>query len=189
MERGPFLVTTPIYYVNDVPHIGHAYTTIAADAIARFQRLCGREVFFLTGTDEHGKKIETAAKEKNSTPQKLSDEVSPRFQELWKKLSISNDDFIRTTQERHKQGVRHFWKELEKKGQIYLGDYEGLYCTPCEAYYTEKELENGSCPVHKRPVERLKESTYFFKMSAFGHWLHKTVSEGEFSVEDRKSVV
>ncbi len=183
MNRGPFLVTTPIYYVNDVPHIGHAYTTIAADAIARFQRLCGRDVFFLTGTDEHGKKIETAAKEKNSTPQKLADEVSPRFQELWKKLSISNDDFIRTTEERHKQGVRHFWKELERKGQIYLGDYEGLYCTPCEAYYTEKELENGNCPVHKRPVERLKESTYFFKMGALGRWLHKTVSEGEFSVE------
>lgn len=178
MNKGPFLVTTPIYYVNDVPHIGHAYTTVAADVLARFQRLIGREVFFLTGTDEHGKKIEQAAQEKGMKPRELADQVSRRFVELWEKLEISHDRFIRTTDPEHIRGVQHFWKQVEKNGQIHPGEYEGLYCTGCEAYFTEKELDEGLlCPIHKKPVQRLKESSYFFRMSEHGSWLHSYIIE------------
>ncbi len=167
-----FYVTTPIYYANDVPHLGHAYTTVAADVIARYKRMMGYEVYFLTGTDEHGKKMQEAAEAKGARSDadvlKFCDEVVPNFQKLWQRLVISNDDFIRTTQERHKTVVRKFWKTVQARGDIYKDRYEGLYCTACEEFYTEKELENGNCPIHKKPATKLAEESYFFRMSRFG---------------------
>jgi methionyl-tRNA synthetase len=166
--RKTFYVTTPIYYVNDVPHIGHAYTTIAADTIARYKRMCGLDVFFLTGTDEHGQKIELAAKEKGITPKELADSVVERFKNLWSALNISYTKFIRTTDEAHKKTVQRVFTEMQKKGDIYLGDYEGWYCTPCETYWTETQLMDGNvCPSCGRQTERLKEPSYFFRMSKY----------------------
>lgn len=166
-----FYVTTPIYYVNDVPHIGHSYTTVAADVLARYKRLKGYEVFFLTGSDEHGQKVEKAAQTNGETPLELADRVVKRFQSLWEKLGISNNDFIRTTQERHKQGVSAIFKQLLDQGDIYLGEYEDWYCTPCETFWTETQAIDGTCPDCNRPVEKLKEESYFFKMSAYGERL------------------
>lgn len=163
-----FYVTTPIYYVNDVPHIGHSYTTVAADVLARYKRLKGYEVFFLTGSDEHGQKVEKAAQTNGETPLELADRVVKRFQSLWEKLGISNNDFIRTTQERHKQGVSAIFKQLLEQGDIYLGEYEDWYCTPCETFWTETQAIDGACPDCNRPVEKLKEESYFFRMSAYG---------------------
>lgn len=163
-----FYVTTPIYYVNDVPHIGHSYTTVAADVLARYKRLKGYEVFFLTGSDEHGQKVEKAAQTNGETPLELADRVVKRFQSLWEKLGISNNDFIRTTQERHKQGVSAIFKQLLDQGDIYLGEYEDWYCTPCETFWTETQAIDGTCPDCNRPVEKLKEESYFFKMSVYG---------------------
>ncbi len=163
-----FYVTTPIYYVNDVPHIGHAYTTVAADVLARYKRLKGFDVFFLTGSDEHGQKVEKAAQTSGETPLELADRVVKRFQALWTKLGISNSDFIRTTQERHKKGVTNIFKQLIEQGDIYLGEYEDWYCTPCETFWTETQVEDGKCPDCNRQVEKLKEESYFFKMSAYG---------------------
>ncbi|MBI3398807.1 MAG: methionine--tRNA ligase, partial [Deltaproteobacteria bacterium] len=162
-----FYVTTPIYYVNDVPHIGHAYTTIAADCIARYKRLRGYDVFFLTGTDEHGQKVEKAALSSGLKPVELADKVVVRFKDLWKRLNISNNDFIRTTEEKHKRAVEHFWKKVLANGDIYLGEYEDWYCTPCESFFTEKQLIDRKCPDCKRPVEKLKEPSYFFRMSKY----------------------
>lgn len=139
-----FYLTTPVYYVNDVPHLGHAYTTIAADALARYKRLKGYEVFFLTGTDEHGDKINRAAKEKGITPIELADQVVSRFQNLWKKLSISNDDFIRTTESRHTQVVSKVFQRLYEQEDIYRGTYKGWYCVPCESFWLEPQLRNGN---------------------------------------------
>lgn len=166
-----FYLTTPIYYVNDVPHIGHAYTTLAADVLARYKRLKGYDVFFLTGSDEHGQKVEKAALAGGETPLELADRVVKRFQALWEKLGISHSDFIRTTQERHKQGVSHIFKQLMDQGDIYLGEYEDWYCTPCETFWTETQAEDGKCPDCNRPVEKLKEESYFFRMSAYGERL------------------
>ena len=162
-----FYVTTPIYYVNDVPHIGHAYTTLAADVIARYKRLKGFDVFFLTGTDEHGQKVEKAATMAGETPLELADRVMKRFQSLWEKLEISHTDFIRTTQERHKKGVSEFFKRVQEKGDIYLGEYEDWYCTPCETFWTETQLIDYKCPDCNRPTEKLKEESYFFRMSKY----------------------
>ena len=162
-----FYVTTPIYYVNDVPHIGHAYTTLAADVLARYKRLMDHEVFFLTGTDEHGQKVEKAAFAAGETPLELADRVMKRFQALWEKLGISYTDFIRTTQERHKRGVAHIFSQLMEKGDIYLGEYEDWYCTPCETFWTETQLIDNKCPDCNRPVEKLKEESYFFRMSKY----------------------
>jgi methionyl-tRNA synthetase len=162
-----FYVTTPIYYVNDVPHIGHAYTTVACDVLARYKRARGYEVFFLTGTDEHGQKVEKAALAQGETPLQLADRVMKRFQGLWEKLNISNDDFIRTSQERHIQGVQELFDLLQKKGDIYLGEYEDWYCTPCETFWTETQLLNGCCPDCGRPTEKLREASYFFRMSKY----------------------
>lgn len=161
-----FYITTPIYYVNDKPHIGHAYTSIACDVMARFMRLDGRKVKFLSGTDEHGQKVEQSAKNLNITPQKLADENSKHFRELLKTLNISNDDFIRTTEARHKQGAQAFWKALVKSGYIYLGKYSGWYSVRDEAYYQESELVEGKAPTGA-PVEWVEEPSYFFKLSAF----------------------
>jgi methionyl-tRNA synthetase len=162
-----FYITTPIYYVNDVPHIGHAYTTLACDVMARYKRSRGFEVFFLTGTDEHGQKVEKAAETKGETPLELADRVVKRFQALWDKLDISHTDFIRTSQERHKKGVRELFRKIEASGDIYLGAYEDWYCTPCETFWTETQLLDGCCPDCGRPTEKLKEESYFFRMSKY----------------------
>jgi methionyl-tRNA synthetase len=162
-----FYVTTPIYYVNDVPHIGHAYTTLAADVLARYKRLKGFDVFFLTGTDEHGQKVEKAANAAGETPLELADRVMKRFQALWDKLEISNTDFIRTTQERHKKGVSTLFQRVLDKGDIYLGEYEDWYCTPCETFWTETQLIDFKCPDCNRQTEKLKEESYFFRMSKY----------------------
>lgn len=168
MNKNTFYITTPIYYVNDVPHVGHAYTTIAADTIARYKRMCGFEVFFLTGTDEHGQKIELAAKEKGISPKELADSVVERFKNLWSALNIKYTKFIRTTDEIHKKTVQKVFDEMRKKGDIYLGDYEGWYCTPCETYWTETQLMDGNiCPSCGRQTEKLKEPSYFFRMSKY----------------------
>jgi methionyl-tRNA synthetase len=162
-----FYVTTPIFYVNDVPHVGHAYTVVLADALARWHRLAGQEVFFLTGTDEHGTKIARVAEENGVTPQVWTDRVAPRFREAWAGLEISNDDFIRTTEERHYRTVQSFLQKIYDNGYIEKGTYSGLYCVGCEQYYTQAELEGVNCPVHGRPVEVLEEENYFFRLSAF----------------------
>lgn len=172
-----FYITTPIYYVNDVPHIGHAYTTVAADVLARYRRLEGDDVFFLTGTDEHGQKVEKAASERGETPIELADRVVKRFSGLWEKLNISNDDFIRTTEERHKKTAQEFFRRVEEKGDIYLGEYEDWYCTPCETFLTDNQLIEGKCPDCKRPVEKLKEESYFFRMSAYQGKLLKHIED------------
>ena len=166
-----FYITTPIYYVNDIPHIGHAYTTIAADVAARFKRLEGYKVFFLTGTDEHGQKVQQAAKDLNVTPQQHVDKLHQRFKELWVKLNISNSDFIRTTEERHKRLVCDILQTLHEKDEIYRDSYEGWYCTPCERFWTEKDLQEGNCPDCQRKVEKIKEYNYFFRMGKYQDWL------------------
>lgn len=162
-----FYITTPIYYVNDVPHIGHAYTTIAADVLARYHRLCGQEVFFLTGLDEHGQKVQQAAAKSGISPQEHCDRLTPPFQNLWKKLDISNDGFIRTTNAPHQAVVQRFLQQLFDQQLIYRADYTGWYCTFDERFWTEKDVEGGLCPDCQRPVEQLSESNYFFKMGQY----------------------
>ncbi len=174
-----FYITTPIYYVNDVPHIGHAYTTIAADVIARYRRLAGDDVFFLTGTDEHGQKVQQAAQEAGRTPQQHVDDLYPRFKDLWTRFNISNTDFIRTTEERHKKIVREILQAIFDKGEIYLDSYEGWYCMPDERFWTEKDLIDGNCPECGRKVEKIKESNYFFKMGQYRDWLVQYIEENE----------
>jgi methionyl-tRNA synthetase len=169
--NGTFYVTTPIYYVNDVPHIGHAYTTIAADVAARFHRLKGDRVRFLTGTDEHGQKVARAAEENGRSPQEWVDGIVPSWKDLWGRLAISNDDFIRTTEQRHKRPVGEFWQRLYDAGDVYLATYEGPYCVACEEFYAPDKLVDGNCPVHGRPVEMLKEENYFFRLSKYRDWL------------------
>ena len=167
-EKKPFYITTPIYYPSAKLHIGHAYCTTIADAIARFHRLEGDDVFFLTGSDEHGLKIQQKAEEAGVTPIEYTDKIVAGFQNLWKRLSISNDDFIRTTQKRHERVVQEIFRRIYAKGDIYKGEYKGLYCTPCESYWTEHQLdENGCCPDCHRPVQEVAEEAYFFKMSKY----------------------
>ena len=164
-----FYITTPIYYPNDVPHIGHGYTTVAADVLARYHRLRGDDVLFLTGTDEHGQKIQRVAVEAGKDPQAFVDEMEPRWREVWDRLEISFDDYIRTTEDRHAAAVAKLLNAVHDNGRddIYVGTYEGLYCVSCEAYYTEDELVEGKCPIHGRPVERMSEQNYFFRLSAY----------------------
>jgi methionyl-tRNA synthetase len=163
-----FYVTTPIYYVNDAPHIGHAYTTLIADALARWHRLLGDDTYFLTGTDEHGLKVQRAAEEHGVTPREWADRTVERFRGAWSQLGISNDDFIRTTEPRHYKAVEKFLQTVYDNGHIELATYEGLYCVACEAYYTVEELIDGElCPIHHRPVEQVNEENYFFKLSTF----------------------
>jgi len=176
-----FYITTPIYYVNDVPHLGHAYTTIAADTLARFHRMRGEDTRLLSGTDEHGQKIEEAAKKRGLTPRALTDEVAPRFLDTWKRLGIELDDFIRTTEDRHKRVVADLWHRIAAAGDLYLATYEGWYCVGCEAFYTESQLEKDPaggdnptwiCATHKRPVEWVaKERSWFFRMSKYAQAL------------------
>jgi methionyl-tRNA synthetase len=180
-----FYVTTPIYYVNDVPHIGHAYTTLACDVLARYKRARGFDVFFLTGTDEHGQKVEKAAQSKGETPLELADRVMKRFQALWKKLNISFSDFIRTSQERHKIGVQRLFEKIQAAGDIYLGEYEDWYCTPCETFWTETQLIDGRCPDCGRPTEKLKEESYFFRMSKYQQDLIRHIEENPDFIQPR----
>jgi methionyl-tRNA synthetase len=172
-----FYLTTPIYYPSGNLHIGHAYTTVAGDAMARYKRLRGYDVMYLTGTDEHGQKIQRNAEAKGITPQQYVDEIVEGIQELWGKLDISYNDFIRTTQDRHKQIVEKIFAQLLEQGDIYLDQYEGWYCTPCESFYTDRQLEDGNCPDCGRPVEKVKEESYFFKMSKYADRLLKYYEE------------
>jgi methionyl-tRNA synthetase len=168
-----YYVTTPIYYVNDEPHLGHIYTTIAGDVLARHQRMANRNVFFLTGVDEHGQKVQQAAEKRGIPPIELADQVVARYQSLWPELEITNDDFIRTSSERHKQGVQALWRRLENAGTIYKGFYEDWYCVPCETYWKETQLkeaecwEDKKCPDCERAVDKVQEESYFFRLSAF----------------------
>ena len=168
----PFYITTPIYYVNDRPHIGHAYCTIVADVVARARRLMGEEVFFLTGLDEHGQKVQQAAQAKGVTPQQFCDEMAPHWEQLWPKLLISNNDLIRTTQPRHKAVVQSILQKLYDAGEIYTNEYEGWYSTRAEQFLTEKEMgPDGKFPAEYGEVTRLKEKNYFFKMGKYQEWL------------------
>jgi methionyl-tRNA synthetase len=174
-----FYITTPIYYVNDVPHIGHAYTTVAADILARFKRLEGYQVFFLTGTDEHGQKVERSAQERGVDPKAHCDEMVKRFQSLWKRLAISNSDFIRTTETRHKRVVQNILQDLYDRGEIYQDNYEGWYCVPDERFWTEKDLIDGKCPDCLRPVIEISEKNYFFRMSKYQSWLIEQIEKND----------
>ncbi|WP_337843831.1 methionine--tRNA ligase [Thermus sp.] len=166
-----FYVTTPIYYVNAEPHLGHAYTTVVADFLARWHRLDGYRTYFLTGTDEHGETVYRAALAAGQDPKAFVDRVSERFRRAWELLGIAYDDFIRTTEGRHKRVVQAVLEKVYQAGDIYYGEYEGLYCVSCERFYTEKELSEGLCPIHGRPVERRKEGNYFFRMEKYRPWL------------------
>ena len=166
-----FYVTTPIYYVNGAPHIGHAYTSVAADVLARWKRLDGHEVFFLTGTDEHGQKVEKAAHDAGVAPQEFADRISQQFQGLSTLMGLSNDDFIRTTEERHKLACQELWRRLRASGDIYLGHYEGYYAVRDEAFYNEGELttrpDGSRVAPTGAPVEWVREPSYFFRLSAW----------------------
>lgn len=179
MSKDKFYVTTPIYYVNDKPHIGHAYTTILADVLAQYHRLIGVPTFFLTGTDEHGQKVQEAAAKAGITPQQQADTTVVRYKELWKKLAITNDDFIRTTEPRHTTVVRKILQDLFDKDEIYKTDYDGWYCVTCERFYTERDLIAGKCPQPGcgKTVERIKESNYFFRMSKYQDWLIQYIQD------------
>ena len=171
MTTRTFYLTTPIYYVNARPHLGHAYTTIVADAMARYHRLLGEDVRLLTGTDEHGDNIARTAARAGITPQAYADEISAAFRQAWQKLGISNDDFIRTTEPRHKKVVQWMLQTIKDAGDIYLGTYGGNYCFGCERFYTEKEIADGKCPDHQTPLTWIEEQNYFFKMSQYQQWL------------------
>ena len=173
----PFYITTPIYYVNASPHIGHAYTTIVADVLARYARMAGRETFFVTGTDEHGDKIAEAAQKAGITPKEYADGISAQFRNLWPELAITNDYFIRTTDTNHVETVRSILQKVYDAGDIYFGAYEGFYCVGCERFYMEKELVDGKCPDHQTVPEHRKESNYFFRMSKYQDWLIQHVQE------------
>lgn len=181
MSKKPFYITTPIYYPSGNPHIGHCYTTVACDSIARFKRMQGYDVMFLTGTDEHGLKIEQKAAEKGVTPKEFVDEVVEKFKNLWKYMNIDYDRYIRTTDDYHIETVQKIFKALYDKGYIYKGEYAGKYCTPCESFWTDSQLdENGCCPECHRPVAFAKEEAYFFKMSPFAKRIEKLLTETDY---------
>ena len=190
----PYYITTPIFYVNAAPHIGHAYTQIACDTLARYLRQRRREVFFMTGTDEHGEKIEkatVAAGFREGEEKKFVDTIIPRFIELWRRLNVKYDRFIRTTDEEHVRTVRQFMGALHKKGDIYKKEYKGWFCTPCEMFWSDSQAPGGVCPDCKRPAEKLDEVNYFFKMSSYGAGLIEAIEKGEFVIrpEMRKNEV
>jgi len=176
-KTNPFYITTPIYYVNAKPHLGHAYTTIAADVAARFNTMVEKETYFLTGTDEHGEKIVEAAEKEGLSPKKYVDKISSLFKDLWPDLNISNDHFIRTTDPEHIKTVELVLQTLYDRGEIYFNEYEGLYCVGCERYYQERELVDGKCPDHQKEPKRIKESNYFFRMSHYQQWLIDHIHE------------
>ena len=190
--RETVYITTPIYYVNDVPHLGHAYTTIAADTLARWHRSKGRDVRFITGTDEHGQKIERAASARGERPIELADRVVARFRALWEQLHVDHDDFIRTTEPRHQASVQTLWSKMAAAGDIARGTYEGLYCTGCEGYKTEKELDDqGCCPDHGTKAEVLSEPSYFFKLESYRQRLldHIAANPGVIQPDARRNKV
>jgi methionyl-tRNA synthetase len=186
-----YYLSTPIYYVNDIPHMGHAYTTIAADVVTRARRLAGHEAFFLTGTDEHGQNIERIAREKGIPEIQHCDNIASEFRSLWKSLDIEFDDFIRTTEERHRRGVLALWRRLthaeapDGRKAVYLGKYAGWYCPRCEAFYTEDELKQPGnlCPDHERPCEWTEEENFFFRLSAYSDWLRGEIESGRIAIE------
>lgn len=178
-----FFITTPIYYVNDVPHLGHLYTTLAGDILARHYRLTGREVYFLTGTDEHGSKIAEAAEKHNQSPQAFVDNISEQFKQVWQKYDITFDRFIRTTEEEHVKVVQQFLTDLQARGYIYKGEYSGLYCRGCEEYKKTSDLVDGLCPVHQRAPESLAEPAYFFKLSAFADQISSLIDSRQLEIQ------
>jgi len=184
--KNKFYITTPIYYVNAKPHIGHAYTTIAADVLARFHKIQKDEVFFLTGTDEHGMKIQKEAEKAGKEPQIFVDEISGEFENLWKKLDIQYDNFIRTTDEKHKKAVQKVLKTLFDKGAIYKGEYEGLYCTGCEQFLNESDLVDGKCPDHGTQPEKMKEESYLLKMTELQEKLISAIEKDDFQIRPEK---
>ena len=180
MPNNRFYITTPIYYVNDVPHIGHAYTSLACDVIARFMKLADKEVWYLSGTDEHGQKVEKSALNNGLSPQEFTDKMSVNFRNLLKALNISNSDFIRTTEDRHKLGVKAFWNRLYENGDVYLGKYSGWYSVRDEAFYDESELTSEGLAPTGAPVEWLEEPSYFFALSK---WQNKLLEFYEANPE------
>ncbi|HEX4509239.1 MAG TPA: methionine--tRNA ligase, partial [Burkholderiaceae bacterium] len=194
MSTDRFYITTPIYYVNATPHLGTFYTTVVADALARFHRATGDDTFFLTGLDEHGQKIERIAAERGVALQDYCDSIAAQFQETWKRAEISNDDFVRTTSLRHKQAVAEMWQRMEKTGDIYQAEYDGMYCVGCEDWKSEDDVVvvNGEkvCPIHQRPVERVKEKNYFFRLSKYQDYLLELYQQpGFIRPESRKNEV
>lgn len=190
-ERKKFYITTPIYYVNDKPHIGTAYPTIAADVVARLHRIVGEDVLFLTGTAEHGSKIAESAEKAGLKPQVFADENSAKFSLAWDLLGIAPDDFIRTTQERHIKAVNLFFNKLKESGKLYEGEYEGWYCIGCESFKKESDLVNGLCPLHNRKPEWVKEKNWFFKLSEYGPILLEKIADGELKIlpESRRNEI
>lgn len=179
-QKKPFYITTPIYYPSGNPHIGHCYTTVACDSIARYRRMQGYDVMFLTGTDEHGLKIEQKAAEKGITPKEYVDDIVKVFKNLWQFMNISYDRYIRTTDDYHIETVQKIFKELYDKGYIYKGEYKGKYCTPCESFWTESQLVDGKCPECGRDVVEAKEEAYFFKMTEFADRIEKLLTETDY---------
>ena len=192
-EKPAYYITTPIYYPSAKLHIGHTYCTSIADSMARFKRLDGYDVFFLTGSDEHGQKIEQKAEEAGVTPIQYVDKIVALFKQLWKELNISNDDFIRTTEPRQHHAVQYLWKRMKESGYLYKGSYDGWYCVPDETYFTDTQVQKGDeeygsvgqhlCPDCHRPLERVQEESYFFKLSAFQDKLLKLYDEHPDFVE------
>ena len=183
MSKGKFYITTPIYYPSDKLHIGHTYCTVATDTIARYKRMCGYDVMFLTGTDEHGQKIEEKAKEAQVTPQQFVDNIveGPKgVKDLWKLMNISNDRFIRTTDDYHVESIQKIFKKMYDNGDIYKGAYKGMYCTPCESFWTESQLVDGKCPDCGRPVRYAEEEAYFFKLSKYAKPVQELLETGTF---------
>lgn len=189
--KNKFFITTPIYYVNDQPHIGSAYTTIAADVLARFHRFYGDDTFFLTGTDEHGAKVEAKASDNGMEPKVFVDDVSEKFRKVWKELNISNDNFIRTTDEHHIKAVQNTLQYLYDKGDIYKGDYKGLYCRGCEQFKNEKDLVDGKCSDHDKEPEEICEESYLFKLSKYSDELLNKIKTDKFKITpiERKNEV
>lgn len=181
-----FYITTPIYYTNQPPHIGTAYTTVAADVLARYHRKLGEDIFFLTGTDEHGEHIAQAAKMDNKSPQEFVDEIAQSFKRAWQKLNIKYDNFIRTTEERHQKGVEKFLLKLKKGGKIYQDEYKALYCSSCEDFIFKKDLVDGKCPVHKKEPELVSETNYFFKLTDFLPQVKKLIESGKIIIEPKE---
>ena len=177
MKSGKYYITTPIYYPSGKLHIGHSYTTVAADTMARYKRLQGYDVMFLTGTDEHGQKIERIAQKEGVSPKEYVDKIVAGIQDLWKLMKITNDKFIRTTDDEHVKAVQKIFKKLYDQGDIYKSEYEGWYCTPCESFWTETQLKDGKCPDCNRDVERTREESYFFRLSKYQDRLMQHLEE------------
>ncbi|MCX7011632.1 MAG: class I tRNA ligase family protein [Candidatus Sumerlaeota bacterium] len=178
MSEPRFYITTPIYYVNASPHLGHSYTSVLCDAVRRFYDLMGYETYYLTGTDEHGENIMRVAREQGRSEQDLVDEVSASFRRMWPLLQVAPDDFIRTTERRHKLVVQAILEDLYQKGEIYKAEYEGVYCVQCERFYTDKEIDPtrpGVCPTHETELKRIREENYFFRMSQYQDWLREKI--------------